>query len=419
MHLLLKKVTVLDSSGKYHLKTKDILIEDGVIVKIGDRITSANATVIDRKNCFVSIGWMDIFSDFCDPGFEYKETLVSGSAAALAGGYTDVALLPNTKPLTTGKAGVDYLKQKSDVVNLHPIGVVSQEAQGVHLADMYDMKLAGAVAFSDGIKPIQQSGLMLKALQYVKAFNGVIIQVPDDTSIGKHGLMHEGIMSTSLGMPGKPAIAEHVLIQRDIDLLRYTQSALHITGISTKKSVDLIRKAKKEGLQITCSVTPYHLTFTDAQLATYDAVYKVNPPLRTQEDILALRKGIVDGTIDCIASHHFPQDWDAKQLEFEYAQAGMIGLQTTLPMLLNPKLDIPVDRWVEMLTLAPRRILGLPVPTIAEKEVACITVFCTTASWMFTNETNKSRSDNSPLFGSRLEGKVLAVINNRHTIIHE
>lgn len=419
MQLLLKKVTVVSPGSKYHLKKKDILIKNGLIEKIADSININGGKVIDLKNSFISAGWVDLFADFCDPGYEHKETIESGSNAASAGGYTDVCLVPNTNPVTSTKSQVEYIRNKSGLVNLHPIGTVSKNLEGKDLSEMYDMKLSGAVAFSDGKKPVQHGGLMMKALQYIKTFDGVIIEVPEDTSIAKIGLMNEGIVSTQLGIQGKATIAESIHLHRNIELLQYTQSKLHITGISTKKSVDMIRQAKKQGLQITCSVTPYHLLYTDASLSNYNSIFKVNPPLRSEEDRKALIKGIEDGTIDCIASHHFPQDWDAKQVEFEYANDGMISLQTMLPMLLSVSDKISIEQWIHLLTDGPRSILGLPKPIIAEKEAACVTIFNPTLKWTYNDISNQSKSANSPLWNQELTGKVLATINNKHYFIHE
>jgi len=424
MRILVKKATILSPTNKYHLKKKDIFIKNGIIEKIADSIDnkivdSKKLLIIDKKNTFISIGWLDIFSDFCDPGFEHKEDLISGSKSAAAGGYTDICLIPNTKPYTTSKSSVDYIKSKSHFINLHPIGAISEKLEGKDLAEMYDMKLNGAVAFSDGIKPVQESGLLLKALQYVKAFQGVVVQIPEDYSIAKNGLMNEGIISTKLGIQGKPSIAESIQIQRDIELANYTESHIHFTGVSTKKSLALIKQAKKQGIQVTCSVTPYHLFYTDQLLENYDSVFKVNPPLRNEEDRLALVKGIEDGTIDCIATHHFPQDWDAKEVEFEYAKPGMIGLQTTLAILLKACQDISIDKLISLITEQPRKILGLEIPEIKEKEKACLTIFNTDEEWQFNEASNLSKSNNSPLYNQTLKGKVLMVINNNLIHINE
>lgn len=412
MQLLLKKVTILSPTSKYHLKKKDILIKNGLIEKIADSINEKVKTVIDEKNVYVSIGFMDLFADFCEPGYEHNDTIATGMKASLAGGFTDVCLLPNTNPIIQNRSTIESIKSKSDLVNLHPLGAVSKNTEGKDLAEMYDMKQGGAIAFTDGKKTIQDAGLLLKALQYIKTFDGVIIEIPENTSISKHGLMHEGIASTKLGMPGKPAISEYIAIQQSLELVSYTNSKIHFTGISTKKSIEIIKQAKKQGLQVTCSVTPYHLLYTDADLETYDSLYKVNPPLRTDEDRKALLKAVEDGVVDSIASHHFPQDWDSKTKEFEYAKNGMITLQTMLPSLLKASSKITLEKWISLLTEKPREILSLPMPIIEEKQPACLTVFNPTEKWNFNTTNNESLSANSPLLNSELIGKIKCVINN-------
>jgi len=419
MQLLIKKVTIISPTSKYHLKKKDILINNGIIDKIADSIVEKNAKVIEGKGMYVSVGWMDLFSDFCDPGHEQKETCITGSKAATAGGYTDVCLIPNTNPSNSSKSTVEYLKNNSTIVNLHPIGSISKNIEGKDLAEMYDMRLSGAIAFSDGKKPVQQSGLLLKALEYIKTFDGMIIEIPEDYSIAQNGQMHEGEMSTRLGMQGKASIAESIHLQRNIELLQYTQSKLHVTGVSTQKGIELIRQAKKKGLNITCSVTPHHLLLTDNQLKTYDSLYKTTPPLRTETDRKALVKGILDGTIDCIATHHTPQDWDAKQVEFEYAKEGMIGLQTAFSLLLSVDENIPLETWIHLLTDAPREILQIDKPEIAEKSKACLTLFNTHEKWNFDATTNQSKSTNSPYFGQTLTGKVIGIVNNNQWHFNE
>ena len=412
MQLLLKKVTILSPTSKYHLKKKDILIKNGLIEKIADSITEKVREVIDEKNLYVSIGFMDLFADFCEPGFEHNDTIASSMKASMAGGYTDVCLLPNTNPIIQNRTTIESIKSKSDLVNLHPLGAVSKNTEGKDLAEMYDMKKGGAIAFTDGKKTIQDAGLLLKALQYIKTFDGVIIEIPENTSISKHGLMHEGIISTQLGMPGKPAIAEYIAIQQSLELASYTNSKIHFTGISTKKSIELIKQAKKQGLNVTCSVTPYHLLFTDEDLQTYDSLYKVNPPLRTNEDRKALLKAVEDGVVDCIASHHFPQDWDAKTKEFEYAKNVMITLQTMLPSLLKSSSTITIEKWITLLTEKPREILSIHIPRIEEKQAACLTVFNPSEKWHYDTTNNESLSANSPLLNTELVGKIKCVINN-------
>ena len=415
MRLLLQKVLVADIISPFNGTIKDILIIDGIIAQIADNITfdAVETTIIHNENCIVSIGWVDIFSHFCDPGLEHRETLASGAAAAAAGGFTRVFILPNTQPGITSKTEVEYVVEKSKIlpVTIQPLGAVTKQIKGKELAEMFDMTNSGAVAFSDGLNPIQSSGLLLKALQYIKAFNGVIIQVPNDKNIGAFGLINEGITSTQLGLPGIPALAEELMVARDIELLKYTESKLHITGISTAKSVTLIEQAKADGLQITCSVAPYHLLFCDEDLADYDTNLKTNPPLRSRADMMALRQAVADGKIDCIASHHLPQNWDDKTCEFEYAKYGMIGLQTSYAIINQLLPQLSNQQLVNLYSNNARNIFGLPSLTITEGAVAELTLFKRDGTTLLTKDTNKSRSANSPLFSQPLQGKVIGIIH--------
>lgn len=416
MHILLKSVQIVAPSSPFHGQQQDILIENGIIRQIGKDISSAQARVVTGSNLHVSLGWTDIFAHFCDPGQEYKEDLQSGVAAAARGGYTTVLIVPNTQPALHTKPQIEYVlsRTRNSVVQVLPIGAVTKNLEGTSLAEMYEMQQAGAVAFSDGLKPIQSPGIMLKALQYVKAVNGTIIQLPDDLSISAHGLMHEGIYSTQLGMPGKPAISEELIIQRDIELAQYTDSRIHFTGISTRKSAELIANAKGKGIKVTCSVTPYHLSLTDAHLMTYDTHLKLNPPLRSAEDVKALQDAVKTGVIDCFATHHLPQDWDAKQVEFEYAKNGMIGLESAFGVFRKHLPEVSVERLVEMLAIQPRKIFNLPELTLAEGAVANLTIFDPEQDWVLTADDLASRSKNSAYIGAELKGRVKGTINGQY-----
>lgn len=415
MQLHIRKARVIDTQSAFHDKVVDILVEDGVITNIAKTIPVGDATVIEAKGLCVSCGWLDVFADYREPGFEHKETIESGLAAAASGGYTDVLLAPNTQPALSSKSIIQFILQKAsgNGVSLHPIGTATQQAEGKELAEMLDMQANGAVAFSDGWKPVQNAGLMLKALEYVKAFNGTIIQIPVDSSLASGGLMNEGIVSTGLGMAGIPVLAETMLLHRDIELLRYTGSKLHVTGITTAVSVEMVRKAKAEGLAITCSVTPYHLALTDDALMGYDSVYKVSPPLRTEADRQALIAGLKDGTIDCIASHHRPQEWDAKVKEFEYAADGMAVQEVVFNILWDTlKSDISIERLIEALTTIPRDIFGLPAQEIKKGNKASLTIFTAEGSNTLQPGNVLSASKNNPFIGRELSGKVLGIINN-------
>ncbi|RAJ05348.1 dihydroorotase [Chitinophaga skermanii] len=415
MQILLKSATIISANSSFNGQTKDILISNGTIQQIGDQLSADGATVVDAKGLHVSAGWVDVFSHFNDPGTEYKEDLQSGSLAAAKGGYTTVMIVPNTQPGITSKPQVEYVlsKTRHGVVNVLPMGAVSKNLEGSNLAEMYEMQQTGAVAFTDGLKPIQSPGIMLKALQYVKAFDGVIVQIPEDTSISGHGLMNEGVQSTLLGMPGKPAIAEEMMIKRDLELADYTNSRIHFTGVSTANSIALIAAAKAKGIQVTCSVTPYHLCLNDESLRQYNTNLKVNPPLRTAADVAALQAAVADGTVDCFATHHLPQDWDAKEVEFEYAKGGMIGLESAFGVIRKALPNVPVEKIVHMLTVAPREIFGLPAVNIEEGAKANLTFFLPNEPYTFTKEHIGSLSKNSYFIGDTLVGKVLGICNNQ------
>jgi dihydroorotase len=413
MKILLKQVTIADPQSKQNGLTTDILIEGGVIASIKKNISEQADQTIDCTASFVSGGWVDVFSNFCDPGFEFKETLQSGISAAAAGGYTRVLVMGDTKPVTDNKAQVAYIHAAGNHANvtLHPIGAITKKMEGQSLAEMYDMRASHAVAFSDGMQPVQSPGVFLKALQYVKAFDGILIQIPIDKTIAANGLMHEGIISTQMGLPGLPAVAEELMVKRDIDLLRYTGSKLHITGVSSTTTIELIRAAKKEGLAISCSVTPTHLFYCDEDMTTYNTNLKVIPPVRTKADRDALRAAVVDGTIDCIASHHAPQDWDHKVCEFEYAEFGNIGLQTTYATLEQTVPNLKPEQISNLLSGNARKIFALPTILIEEGQAAELTIFNRTATTTLTLENNKSKSSNSAFMNQALNGKVIATIN--------
>lgn len=413
MKLLIKQALVVDPNSVFNGKKVDLLIENGSISKIDSSLTITADQIVTSPNLCISPGWVDCFANFADPGFEQKETLQTGAAAAAGGGFTDVLIIPNTSPVIHNKAGVEYILHKSQHLpaTIHPIGAITRNNEGKELAEMYDMKANGAIAFSDGLIGLQSAGLLIKALQYVKAIDAVIVQLPDDHSINPSGLANEGITSTQLGLPGKPAIGEELMVARDVALCQYADSKLHLTAISTATSLDTIQKAKKNNSSISCSVTPYHLFFSEEDLVTYDTNLKVNPPLRTTTDRQALQNAVRDGLVDCIASHHLPHEQDGKKVEFEHAQYGIIGLETSYAATNSAVKGLTPHRTVELFALNPRKIFGLPQPVIRENEKIRFTLFDPSISWTPQADQLSSRSSNSPFLGKTLIGKVIGTLH--------
>jgi dihydroorotase len=401
-----------------------ILIHKGIIEAIGPALQAPNGVEVkDLQNACVSAGWFDLGAQTADPGFEHREDLLTAARAAAAGGFTALACFPNTQPAIHSKTEVQYIQNKTRQapVRFYPIGAISQQCEGKDLAELYDMHAAGAVAFSDGAKAVQDAGLLLRALQYARSFNGLIINEPHHKTIAAGGQMHEGLASTMLGMKGVPALAEEMMVQRDLSLLEYSGGRLHIHLVSTAKSVALIRAAKQAGLPVTASVAVANLCFTDEVLlgknpfgdhkGAFDSNFKVQPPLRSQQDADALLAGVLDGTIDLICSNHVPWDEEAKNLEFTYAEFGMSTLETGFALcrtFLADRLPLPV--LIEKISAAPRRILGLPERTVQPGAVADLTFFHPDAEWVYEEKKVLSRSRNSPALGHRLKGQVLGTL---------
>jgi dihydroorotase len=411
MNLLIKSATIIDPNSPFHLKIADLLIEKGVISEIAAGL-EADTEVIDAEGKYISPGFFDLNCNIGELGLETKEDLYTGTKAAAAGGFTGIALMPNTIPPVHSKAEIEYLmnRAKKNLVDVYPLGAISHKREGKDLAEMYDMYLSGAKAFTDGNRPVQDAGLMERALLYAQGFDALIFSYPEDTAIAGKAKVNEGEISTLLGMKGIPSLAEELMIARDLYLAEYTGSKIHFSTISTTRSVELIREAKRKGLEVTCDVAAHHLVLTDEALVGFDSQYKVKPPLRTQDDVDALLSGLNDGTIDAIVSQHTPHEVEFKNVEFEVAEYGIIGLQTALSLALKAGLDISLI--VEKLAIGPREILNIAIPVIAAGEPANLVLFDTEAEWEYTNKNNRSKSYNSPFIGQRLKGKVLLTLNN-------
>ncbi|MEM8894957.1 MAG: dihydroorotase, partial [Bacteroidota bacterium] len=338
MSILLKGAKILIPKSSKHNTTADILIDDnGIISAIANDLSSDKAEIVDCAGKYLTLGWFDLRAHFSDPGEEHKEDLQTGLRLAEVSGFTDVAVLPNTKPVVQTKNDVAYIKGNSrhSVCHLHPIAAVTKDARGEELTEMMDLHHSGAVAFSDGHEPIWHTDILMKSLQYLQPFDGVLMNLAQDRWLAMFGTMHEGMASVQLGMKGVPSVAEEIAIQRDLSLLRYAGGKIHFSCVSSAGSVGLIRNAKKEGLDVTCDVAIYQLIYTDADINDYDTKYRVSPPLRSDLDKEALIQGVKDGTIDCIVSNHHPQDEECKKLEFDLSDNGMLAMQTFWPWLLQ------------------------------------------------------------------------------------
>ncbi len=415
MEILIRSARIVDTGSPFNDQVKDILISNGKIKKIGSRLqNTSKAKEIKEDNLHVSIGWLDLNTFLGDPGFEQKETIESGCKAAAAGGFTHICCMPNTLPVIQTKAQVEYVLGKSahQLVSVHPLGAVTHNTEGHDLADMYDLHMAGAIAFCDGIKPSAPAGVVERALLYVKAFDGLIMVHSEDKSISKNGVMHESIVSTKLGLPGAPALAEEIAVNRDLFVLEYTGSKLHLLNVSLKRSVDLIRAAKKKKLNLSASVNVYNLLLDTSAVGDYNTNCKVNPHLRSKEDIAALVKGVNDGTIDAVSSAHQPQDEDCKKLEFDKADFGMIGLETCFAVVNTAlKESVGLGLIVNLLAQNPRRILGMEIPTITEGAAADLTLFNPTRKWTFAESDIQSKSKNTPFVGTEFTGRVTGVLH--------
>jgi dihydroorotase len=411
MNLLIKSATVIDPASPFHQQVTDILIKDGVIVKIGPSITD-DADPVDAKGQYISPGFFDLNCNIGELGLETKEDLQTGTAAAAAGGFTGIALMPNTQPPVHSKAEVEYLlnRARKNLVDIYPLGAISYNREGKDMAEMYDMYKSGAKAFTDGNRPVQDAGLMERALLYVQNFGAKVISYPEDTSIAGKAKVNEGVVSTMLGMKGIPALAEELMIARDLYLAEDTGSEIHFTTISTAHAVELIREGKRKGLKVTCDVAAHNLVLTDEALMGFDSLYKVKPPLRTQKDVEALIAGLNDGTIDAIVSQHTPHEIEFKDVEFEVAEYGIVGLQTAFSLAIQA--GLPVELVVDKLAINPRKILNIDTVTIAENQPANLVLLDAGNNWEYTRANNLSKSYNSPFIGQNLKGKVLLTCNN-------
>ena len=429
MNVLLKSATIVDASSKHHLKKRDLLIEDGIITKIAPSIqhnqTNSNSgpiAEIKLKNLHISQGWFDSSVSFGEPGFEERETIENGLKTAALSGFTGVAVNANSFPVTDSKGHIKFLKSKAEgkAVSLYPIGALTTGSNGIDLAELYDMQNEGAVAFYDYKKPIENANLLKIALQYTQGFNGLVQSFPFEKSVARKGMVNEEVNSTLLGLRGIPALAEELQIIRDLYILEYTGGKLHIPTISTKKSVELIRDAKKRGLDVSCSVAIFNLILTDDVLESFDTNYKLLPPLRTRENIKALVKGLKDGVIDGVTSDHNPIDVEHKKVEFDNAFFGSLGLEACFGALNNL---IGVEQTVLALTSLKKIFVASKGSFVKmgfeEGQQADLSLFNPDGNWEFSEKDILSTSKNAALLGTSLKGKPYGIYANNQLILHK
>jgi len=414
--ILLKDGEILDlTTGK--TQKADIVIVDGKIDKIGHvEEKSFVGKTYNIANHLIVPGLMDMHVHLREPGREDEETIESGCAAAMAGGFTAVCPMPNTTPACDTQEVVRFLKKKSEneLVDIYPIAAVTKRREGKEITEMADLIRAGAVAFSDDGSPVYDASVMRHALEYSSMYDMPIIDHCEDLSLARGGHMNESKMSTKLGIQGIPNIAEDIMIARDIELARFIGGRVHIAHLSTRRGVELVRQAKNDGLPVTCEVTPHHLTLTDEMLIDYNTNLKMNPPLRTPEDVEALYEGLKDGTIDVIASDHAPHSIEEKDVEFDAAPFGILGLETMLGIILTKivvKQIIPLEKALAKMSIQPRQILNIPIPQIEQGHPANLTIFHPQKEWIVDVSRFKSISKNAPYDGWTLKGRVFAVIN--------
>ncbi len=424
MKLLVKNGRIFDGKSATH-RVSDILIEDGIVVEIDNEIDSTGCEIIDAKEMYVLPGLVDAHCHLRDPGFEYKEDIESGTRSAAKGGFTSIACMPNTNPVLDNEAMIMYIlnKAKTDgIVNVYPIGAVSKGLKGEELSEIGEIKFAGAVALSDDGRPVNNSALMKKAMQYASTFDITIISHCEDLDLVDEGLMNEGYYSSLLGLKGNPAPAEEVMIARDLILAEYTKAYIHIAHVSTELGVDLIRNAKRRGVNVTAETCPHYFALTEQACEGFNTNAKVNPPLRTQKDAEAIIEGLKDGTIDIISTDHAPHHLDEKNVEFKLAANGMVGFETAFPLaityLVKPG-HLTIEELVKKMCVNPSKMLGLNKGTIELGKSADILIFDINEQYTVDISTFESKSKNSPFNGFKLYGQPQYTIVGGNPIVRE
>lgn len=418
MELVIKNAKIYDMHSPLNGGRHTLWIRKGRLYAIDKRPTQG-ISCIEGTDLVLSPSWCDLRAHFCDPGEEHKEDLHTGLQAAAAGGFAEVALLPDTKPVLQSKAQLHYLYEKaqSSGLQIHPVAALTKDQAGTALTELLDLREAGAIAFSDGLRPLNNLQLLTQALRYLRPFGGVILHRVEEASLAAAGAMHEGATSTALGLPGIPAHAEELMLHSALRVLDYTGGKLHFSCLSAAGTVPLLRKARARGQQVSADVSVHQLFFEDKALRGFHTEHKNSPPYRSASDRRALCRAVAAGEVQAIVSDHRPQAPEDKMRPFAEAADGVIALQCVLPILLRLQKELPLGAALQALYEGPRRVLGLPVPTVQLGEKACYTVFDAKACWRFDQSSNYSKSTNSPFYGEELVGKVVAVLNGKQNLV--
>ncbi len=418
MNILLRSARIIDSNSKFHNQKMDILIKNGNISEIGKKLDlPENCKEIELTNLHVSNGWFDTSVSLGEPGYEERENIKHGLEVAARSGFTKIALNPNTHPLIDNKSAVEFLIQKSSssAVDLYPIANLTQGAQGKDMAELFDMKNSGAIAFGDYNKPVENANLLKIALLYAQNFDAIVMSFPEDAGIGTHGFVNESENTTRLGLNSIPNLSEELQIGRDLALLEYTGGKLHIPTISTAKAVQLIKEAKKKGLDVSCSVSAHHIFLTDNEIQSFDTNFKVKPPLRSEKDVKSLIKGLKDGTIDMIVSDHNPIDIENKNVEFENGYYGTIGMET---LFGSARQKLELEEIISCLTDKPIKRFDLPISVIENDTKANLTLFDPDTEYVFEKNNILSKSKNSAFIGKTLKGRIYGVVSNNKLLLN-